>query len=269
MKLGQIFDIKHSGGGSARPSESGQQTRDSSLCKYHWCSQYVRGLSVLDVGSGHGYGASYLASTAKQVIGIDIDDKAIRFAQGHYSQPNLRFLLFDIAETNDTQAKFVSDALVSFEVIEHVQNTEGFLRFLLMNSRRGASVFLSTPNKLFTQQFYKHGKPLNPWHVHEFYPMELSQLLNTYFDIAGCYSLVGKWDDSSIKHLQYLSHCAVPVWIRSLIPKALKDQWVKLRLGQTPHQELDCDKFEMVSFKSPQEITSKFPDQTYWLKTKD
>src|SRR5438034_11094846 len=45
------------------------------LHRYAFATQFVRNKRVLDLASGEGYGSNLLAKTAKQVVGVDIDEQ--------------------------------------------------------------------------------------------------------------------------------------------------------------------------------------------------
>src|SRR5438093_10255188 len=56
------------------------------LHRYAFATQFVRNKRVLDLASGEGYGSNLLAKTAKQVVGIDIDEQAVRHAANKRSE---------------------------------------------------------------------------------------------------------------------------------------------------------------------------------------
>ncbi len=71
-------------------------TADASMAyehyrRYAWAAQLVGGRRVLDLGSGEGFGAAILAETAAEVLGVDIDDDAVRHSRANYARSNLRF----------------------------------------------------------------------------------------------------------------------------------------------------------------------------------
>src|SRR6202165_5378047 len=97
------------------------------LHRYALCLNAVKGKAVADSASGEGYGSATLASNAKTVIGIDIDDASIDYARQRYADiSNVRF------EQGDCRALDLPDQsidiVVSFETIEHIDRPEAFLR---------------------------------------------------------------------------------------------------------------------------------------------
>ena len=92
---------------------------------YTFCLQFVRDKTVLEVGSGSGYGAHRLAKSAKNVLGIDSDEIAVKEGMRRYSSGNLKFVCSKIEDYNAKQ-KF--DVVVAFQVLEHVENPQAFLK---------------------------------------------------------------------------------------------------------------------------------------------
>src|SRR5947208_13894104 len=60
--------------------------------RYFFALQFAHDKRVLDVGSGEGYGAAYLASRAANVDAFDSSAEAVRHAAGAYGDnPRLSF----------------------------------------------------------------------------------------------------------------------------------------------------------------------------------
>src|SRR5690349_14419412 len=63
---------------------------------YEFAAQFVEGKTILDCGSGTGYGTALLMDKgARSAIGIDYDEEAIRFSEQRFARPNLSFLKMD------------------------------------------------------------------------------------------------------------------------------------------------------------------------------
>lgn len=61
------------------------------LVVYEWIAARVRGLRVLDMACGEGYGSNVLADSAASVVGVDANPEAHEHARLRYRRPNLRF----------------------------------------------------------------------------------------------------------------------------------------------------------------------------------
>lgn len=140
-----------------------------------WASKYLNGLTVLDVGCGTGYGAYYLATHgAKYVLGIDVSADAIIFAKKHWEAPNLRFMVMDALNLKFQTSTF--DAVVSFQVLEHIYNQEKFISEIVRMLRPSGRLYIGTPNASVSRS----GK--GGYHVREVEKGEFEELLRRHFN---------------------------------------------------------------------------------------
>jgi SAM-dependent methyltransferase len=177
------------------------------LAVYAWIAARVRGLRVIDMACGEGYGSDLLARSAASVVGVDANPQAHEHARLRYRRANLSFAR-ELIETFRAPA----DAVVFLQTIEHLQDPGGALdhfRSLLArapdpadpayreggegrpNGRqlgRAPSVYLSTPNVL---TLAPKGAPRsdNPWHVHEYRAAEFQRLCSEHFSEVELYGL--------------------------------------------------------------------------------
>src|SRR3712207_8316788 len=56
------------------------------LVVYQWIRDQVRGLKVIDMASGEGYGANVLAEAAREVVGVEANPDAFFHAVARYPQ---------------------------------------------------------------------------------------------------------------------------------------------------------------------------------------
>lgn len=101
---------------------------------------------VIDVGCGSGVITSFLGESGADVLGIDGNTDAIRFAQRKFSKAKVRFKL-GLVDDNLIPEKPV-DKIYCLEVIEHIyrHQTEKMLIDFMRILRPGGLVFLTTPN---------------------------------------------------------------------------------------------------------------------------
>jgi SAM-dependent methyltransferase len=134
------------------------------LVVYEWIARRVRGLRVLDMACGEGYGSNVLAGSAGSVVGIDANPQAHEHARLRYRRANLRFEPALIEEYGDPGS---SEAVVFLQTIEHVQDPGTVLRHLHELLVPGGTAYISTPNVLtLAPRGSSHSG--NPWHVHEY-----------------------------------------------------------------------------------------------------
>jgi SAM-dependent methyltransferase len=135
---------------------------------YRWLAPRTSGLTVLEAGSGEGYGAQILHDCGAHVVALDYDETAIRHSAATYDIPHLQANLAALPVS-------AVNCVVSLQVIEHLWDLRGFLKEV----RRVAQwTCLSTPNRLtFSPGLGRGEKPTNPFHVEEFDAEQLADLL--------------------------------------------------------------------------------------------
>jgi SAM-dependent methyltransferase len=142
------------------------------VARYRWAAALVEGKRVLDAGCGTGYGAELLAREgAASVVGVDVDREVIEAAQREGSGA-VTFAAADLRELPADLGTF--DAIVCFEVLEHIDEPEAALDRLAASLAPDGLLVVSSPNR----DVYPPG---NPFHKHEFTPGELADALGTRF----------------------------------------------------------------------------------------
>jgi O-antigen biosynthesis protein len=143
--------------------------------RYAYTAQFVSGKNVLDLASGEGYGSASLATTARQVIALDIDENAVKHARLKYRSVNLHFIVGSIMEMPLSKIGF--DVIVCFEAIEHISDPEKLLNEVKRLLVPGGLFLVSTPNK----PEYKKTETSNPFHVKELDFEEFRKMLARHF----------------------------------------------------------------------------------------
>lgn len=145
--------------------------------RYLWLKQLVRGKHVLDVGSGEGFGSAILAETAASVLGIDIDETAVRHSALNYRAPTLAFQVGSALKL-ERLAPRTFDVIVAFELIEHVDDHERVLAGMRDRLAPDGIVVISTPDRrLYTEATGTN----NPYHARELDEREFRDLLAGHF----------------------------------------------------------------------------------------
>lgn len=155
--------------------------------RYVFAARYCVGKRVLDVASGVGYGTDYLRSRGANVIGLEIDEQSVRYAQNQY--PSCTFVQGS-AEAMPNEWNMAYDVVVSFETIEHLKRADDFLREVVRCLRPGGLFICSTPNKSL-YLFEGH----NQFHVKEFYSGEFQRFIGAAFRVRHTFgqSLHPRW----------------------------------------------------------------------------
>ena len=143
--------------------------------RYLWARPLVAGRRVLDLGSGEGYGAALLADAASAVTGVDIDERAVEHARANYTGVDFR-----VGSATDLSAfaDGAFDAVVAFEMIEHVVEQEQVLAEIARVLARDGLLVMSTPER----QAYSDDRDFsNPYHERELTQDEFTALLGRHF----------------------------------------------------------------------------------------
>ncbi len=135
--------------------------------------------SVLEIGTGTGYGIEIIAPVAKRYVTVDkflpsLDKEALGecVEMIETTVPPLPF--------SDEEFDFV----VSFQVIEHIKDDAKFVAEVYRVLKPGGRFIVSTPN-------IKMSLTRNPWHVREYTKDEFQGLLSAKFKSVESMGVVG------------------------------------------------------------------------------
>ncbi len=160
------------------PGEVNVDLWNEHVSRYALAARLTVDASVLDMGCGTGYGSAELACRARSVTGIDVASDAVHYAREHYQLPNLQFDTASCTALPYADASF--DAVVCFEVIEHLENWPDLIREARRVLRPDGLFIVSTPNRLYYAESRNKVGP-NPFHEHEFELDEFKAALQQQF----------------------------------------------------------------------------------------
>jgi len=144
--------------------------------RYFLARDLCRGLDVLDVASGEGYGSAFLAQTASHVTGVEVDPATVEHARHVYEAENLQFVHGEA--TNLPIEDHSVDVVVSFETIEHFADHRRFLAEVKRVLRPNGFLLISTPDM---NVYSAAGTESNPFHVKELTEAEFRAILSSSF----------------------------------------------------------------------------------------
>ena len=131
----------------------------------------IVGGNVLEIGCGWGRGLELLTKAADHYTGIDKNEELINALSAEYR--NATFMAANIPPLS-TLAANTFDYIVTFQVIEHIQNDDLFIREAHRVLKPGGKLLLTTVNRAFSLT-------RNPWHVREYDANGLKALMSNYF----------------------------------------------------------------------------------------
>lgn len=126
---------------------------------------------VIELGCGWGRGVDALTEACDHYTGLDKNEPLINSLQAKH--PRHTFQVADLPHLTKLQDNLF-DFVITFQVIEHVQDDHQFLAEARRVLKPGGKIFLSTVNRAYTLS-------RNPWHIREYNASELKTLMENYF----------------------------------------------------------------------------------------
>jgi SAM-dependent methyltransferase len=169
--------------------EAGRRS-DAHVARYTLAADWVRRNDVvLDAGCGLGYGAHVLRSLthARQVIGLDADERAVAYARDNFGVgvAELEYRTGDLQDLSFLPDHSL-DVVVCFEAVEHVPDPDRFFAEARRVLRPGGRVVVSVPN----QWCDEHGHDPNPHHLHVYTWDKLRSQLQRRFLLETAYQQI-------------------------------------------------------------------------------
>jgi len=205
------------------------------LFAYDYVKRNIKeGSLVLDLGSGEGYGASYL-SDSHWVVGVDTEESSIKKSQKKYSNKNCFFLPCEGGRLPLKEDVF--DVVVSVHVIEHIKEEREFVSEIHRVLSPGGLFFVHTPNRALR---LKPGqRPWNRFHVREYDTLDLNRALSACFSEIDVYGITGRqeifeYENNRLSQIKKISafdplylHRFMPEWLRYFVVENIKKLYGK------------------------------------------
>jgi ubiquinone/menaquinone biosynthesis C-methylase UbiE len=154
------------------------------LIAYKEAAKLVSG-TVIEVGSGEGYGIMELAPKADHYIAVDKYNTEI--SDELKKENNITFIQAEVPPLKGIEDNSV-DFVVTFQVIEHIDDDEMFLQEIHRVLKPEGKVILTTPNSMMSLT-------RNPWHTREYTPEQMGEVLKSSF---GNYELKGVFGNEKV-----------------------------------------------------------------------
>jgi 2-polyprenyl-3-methyl-5-hydroxy-6-metoxy-1,4-benzoquinol methylase len=191
--------------------------------------EYARGClyandRVLDLGCGEGYGTHFLSSHVRTITGLDVDEKVVEHAKQKYGQGgNCTYSVYDGLKIPFEAGQF--DAVISFQVVEHAPDEQAFVKEAARVLKPGGKFILTTPNK--ATRLLPYEKPFNEFHIREYYPHELRELLKQAFADVSVFGVMAddrivQMENERIKRIHENLANRVKKWVPSGIRSAVR-----------------------------------------------
>ncbi|WP_215223073.1 class I SAM-dependent methyltransferase [Echinicola shivajiensis] len=136
---------------------------------------------LLEIGCGEGRGVEVLRENVASYHGLDKIGEVIEKLQQKY--PDVVFEQAVIPPLS-TVTSGTYDTVVSFQVIEHIEDDRLFLEEIYRVLKPGGKAIISTPN-------IRHTLSRNPWHIREYTGSQLINLCEGIFDVVDAKGIGG------------------------------------------------------------------------------
>jgi ubiquinone/menaquinone biosynthesis C-methylase UbiE len=213
-------------------------TEKEHIDRYNFARKYATDKVVLDIACGSGYGSKILSQKAKNVMGVDVSKKSVDYANKNFNSKNTKFFWGNATDLGFIKEHSI-DLVVSFETIEHLKNYERFLQEIKRVLKKEGILIISTPNKKFSSP--KSERPINPYHVIEFYYEGFNKLLRNCFDNVQFYG------QTYIDFIKYLKSKLISLFPRSLrrllIPQKIRDSYNLRETGSISDKNVERCKY--------------------------
>ena len=140
------------------------------LFPYFEAAKMVSG-NLLEIGVGTGRGVAVLAPSVSHFTGVDKNEPLMTKLSADY--PNFKFIDMFLPPLKGL-ADNIFDYIVTFQVIEHIEDDNEFIKEAHRVLKPGGKLILTTVNR-------KYSLSRNPWHVREYLASELKSLILKHF----------------------------------------------------------------------------------------
>ena len=179
---------------------------------------FLKGLSILDIGCGGGLISEPMARLGANVTGIDASEKNVKIAKLHSEKNGLKINYINTSpEKFNELAKF--DIILNLEIIEHVSDVSLYIKSCNKLLKKNGLMFTATLNRSFMSyikaiigaEYILRWLPIGTHDWNKFIkPEELEKLLNqekfSTVDIKGLNfnPFLNKWKKSNNLSVNYI-----------------------------------------------------------------
>lgn len=151
------------------------------LYAYYKALPYIKG-NLLEIGCGNGRGYEMLKEHCETYTAIDKNDTLLSLINEIDKHKVVFFNDFFPPFNNIADASM--DCIVCFQVIEHIDADLTLIKEMHRVLKVGGQALITTPNRLMSLT-------RNPWHVREYLPAELTDLLKKEFKKVETFGIFG------------------------------------------------------------------------------
>lgn len=149
------------------------KSQEATRARIHWICRHVSGNRMLDAGCSQGITSILLGREGRKVVGVDVEEDAIRYAQKELSResgPVRSKVQFKLADVTELQVHQLFDTVILGQILEHFANPGLLISHAYRLLRDGGSLIVTVPYGYHPfhdhkQTFYagNFGNCLDPW----------------------------------------------------------------------------------------------------------
>ena len=168
------------------------------LSIYRFAVPFCRGRTVLDVGTGVGYGAAYLADHEATINAVDGDPASVDHAHRKYAGKSATFAVADLNQKLAFEDRSF-DVVLSSNVFEHIANVDDLTAECARIVKQDGVVIIAVPP--ITVAWIAQDDMRNIHHVHHLPPAAWHAKLSRFFGTIECHGHqgTGRWGESEVQ----------------------------------------------------------------------
>lgn len=148
---------------NGRPADFGDKIINRRISILENVNKFIdKDLELLDIGCGNGATMLLLSNKMKSCHGIEIDEQHLEEFEKNKSDLNISNCSYSIANVLKDTPEKQYDRVISFEVIEHLENESG-LKYYHNSLKKGGLIAITVPNKWWIFETHGAKLPFLPW----------------------------------------------------------------------------------------------------------
>ena len=155
----------------------------ANLSIYRFFAGFVGNKRVLEIGSGTGYGANYLAKHASFIVSIDVDEPAISYSARNSSSDHIDFRVHDLATATLSDEAF--EVIVTSNTLEHIPNIDDLLSNAASLLKADGVCLIAVPPVTSPHWFAVNFS--NIFHINNLTPLNWYTKLSRFFEEVECF----------------------------------------------------------------------------------
>jgi 2-polyprenyl-3-methyl-5-hydroxy-6-metoxy-1,4-benzoquinol methylase/glycosyltransferase involved in cell wall biosynthesis len=142
---------------------------------WQWLQRHPEVKSILDVGCNWGWFPLWLSKKGYKVVGVDMNEECLQIAEEKKKEYESDVIFF-----KDVPKDGIYDLVISFDVIEHVEDDADFVDTLMEHTKK--HLIIATPNGCFSRGFKHDAKDgTTQPHLRVYTPKSLKEVCSKYY----------------------------------------------------------------------------------------